>query len=370
MLRTLFNRFLVGITKIQSSTQSSKFFWNKAMGNVTIRDVAKKAGVGVGTVSRVLNESPSVRESTRSRVLAAIEALQYSPNPIARRLSLGKTHTIGVIAPFFTTPSCTERLRGIESALIQTDYDFMLFNVESVPRRNYHFQNVPRKERIDGLIIITLAPTDTDIARFERNNIPTVLIDRQHVGLPFVAIDDVMGGKLATQHLIDLGHRRIGFISDFIQDPLQDPFQFSSSNDRFDGYRQALAQAEIPFQENYHIQGPHTERYAEELAGELLSLPEPPTAIFATSDTQAIGVMQAAKKLRINIPADLSLIGYDDIEIAKYLNLTTIRQPLAESGIRGVQLLLDQIQNSKDIDVQQLLPLQLVVRNTTGPLKQ
>ncbi len=126
------------------------------MAHVTIRDVAKRAGVGVGTVSRVLNDNPSVSDATRRKVLAAIEELDYTPNPIARRLSLGKTLSIAVVVPFFTRPAFVERLRGVEYALADSEYDLILFNVESTARRDAYFRNVPRRERVDGLLIISL----------------------------------------------------------------------------------------------------------------------------------------------------------------------------------------------------------------------
>src|SRR5690606_7696814 len=129
----------------------------RLMSAATIRDVAKFAGVGIGTVSRVINDSPSVSEATRNKVLSAIEALDYSPNPMARRLSLGKTLTIAVIAPFFTRPAVVERLRGIERILAESEYDLMVFNVETPSRRQTLLRDIPRRERIDGLIIISLS---------------------------------------------------------------------------------------------------------------------------------------------------------------------------------------------------------------------
>jgi len=196
----------------------------------TIRDVAKRAGVGVGTVSRVLNDRPSVREVTRQKVISAIEALDYTPSPIARRLSLRKTLTIAVIVPFFTRPSFVERLRGVEFALADSEYDLVLFNVETTAKRDAYFRDVPRRERVDGLLIISLSPHDGDVDRFLKSRVPTVLIDAQHPTLSRAVIDDVAGGRLATRHLIDLGHREIAYVSDH----LQNPFNFVSSRDRYE----------------------------------------------------------------------------------------------------------------------------------------
>ncbi len=328
----------------------------------TIRDVAQKAGVGLGTVSRVLNNSPLVSEATRQRVLEVITALNYSPSPVARRLSLGKTLTIAAIVPFFTRPSVVERLKGVEATLVESEYDLIVFNVETVERRDTCFWDVPRRERVDGALIMSLAPSDKDVARFARAGVPVVLVDVNHPALSRAVTDDVAGGRMATQYLIDLGHRRIGYISD----PLESPFNFTSSRDRYLGYRQALEAAGIPFQSEYHRQGEHGRYEARRLAIELLALPEPPTAIFAASDTQAMGVLEAAQGVGISVPQGLSVIGYDDIEIAEYLGLTTIRQQLFESGVRGVELLLETLDTPPHEPVCQVLPVELVVRGTTA----
>jgi LacI family transcriptional regulator len=329
----------------------------------TIRDVAKRAGVGVGTVSRVLNNSPSVSDSTRRKVLTAIDELSYTPNPSARRLSLGKTLSIAVIVPFFTRPAFVERLRGVEYALSQSEYDLILFNVETTVERDIYFRELPRRERVDGLLVISLSPPNGEVNYLLQAEVPTVLVDAYHPSLDHVVIDDVAGGRLATQHLIDLGHSKISLVSD----PLVNPFNFVSSRDRYQGYRQALAEAGIPFRPEYHRQAPHGREEARQMAADLLSLPDRPTAIFATSDTQAVGVLEAAQNMGLMVPEDLSVIGYDDIEMAEYLHLTTIRQPLFALGIEAVELLLDSIANPPVAPRRVLLPIELVVRGTTAP---
>jgi LacI family transcriptional regulator len=330
---------------------------------VTIRDVAEYAGVGVGTVSRVLNENPSVSDATRQKVLAAIEALDYTPNPIARRLSLRKTLAIAVIVPFFTRPAFTERLRGIEYALADSEYDLILFNVETTTKRDAYFQNVPRRERFDGLLIVSLSPRNGDVEHLLQAGVPTVLIDARHPRLSRVVINDVAGGRLATRHLIELGHRKVGFVGDW----LENPFNFISSRDRYEGYRQALTEAGISFRAEYHRQGEHGREQARRMASDLLALPDPPTAIFAASDTQAFGVLEAAQDVGLDVPGDVSVIGYDDIEIAEHLHLTTVRQPLFASGVEGVELLLESIANPPPNPRRVLLPVELVVRGTTAP---
>ena len=328
----------------------------------TIRDVAKEPASASVPYPACSTTAPRCARSPARKVLQAIAELDYSPSPTARRLSLGKTLTIAAIVPFFTRPSYVERLRGIEATIAESQYDLILFNVETPEKRDQYFRDVPRRERVDGLMIISLSPTDEDVERFLRAEVPTVLIDAHHPRLSRANVDDLTGGRIATQHLIDLGHRRIGYISD----PLENPFHFVSSHNRYTGYRQALDEEGIPFQAKYHQQGEHGRHQAREMALTLLSLSEPPTAIFAASDIQAMGVLEAAQKLGLNVPKDLSVIGYDDIEVAEYLGLTTMYQRLFESGQEAVRLLLDAIDEPSAEPVHSEILPQLIVRNTTA----
>jgi LacI family transcriptional regulator len=331
----------------------------------TIRDVAKQAGVGLGTVSRVINDSPQVSQATRERVMSAIATLNFVPNPTARRLSLGKTLTIAAIVPWFTRPAEVERLRGVEHTLAESEYDLVLYNVETPEKRNTYFRDVPRSERADGVLIVSLSPRDDDVERLAHSTLPIVLVDANHHSLRSlnrVITDDVAGGRAATQYLINLGHTRIGYISD----PIDTPFNFTSSRDRLKGYRQALQAAGIPWRADFHGQGEHGRYEARRLACEMLQQPDRPTAIFAASDTQALGVLEAAQDLNLRVPEDLSVIGYDDIEISEYIGLTTIHQMLYESGKRGVELLLEVLINSAMNPQCDVLPTRLIVRKTTA----
>ena len=332
------------------------------MSSVTIRDVAKKAGVGVGTVSRVLNGGTSVSETTRQKVQEAIIELQYTPNPAARRLSRGKTMVIGAIVPYFTNPSVVRRLQGIVSVITESDYDLILFDVESEERRDVFLHNVPRRHMVDGLLVVSLTPSDHDAEQLVESLLPTVLIDAHHSRISGVIVDNVTGGYQAVKHLIDLGHRKIGFISDFLDDPFNSPVR-----DRFQGYKNALADAAIPFRPEYHRQGLHGRSQAREMAFTLLTLPEPPTAIFAYSDTQAVGVLETAREMSLKIPEQLSVVGFDNIEAAEYLQITTVRQALYESGVRGCKLLLDLMEAPLQTPVEISLPTKLMLRETTAP---
>jgi LacI family transcriptional regulator len=333
------------------------------VGKVTIRDIAKRAGVGVGTVSRVLNQSPAVSEQTRSRVLEIINELEYSPHPIARSLSLGKSLSIGIVLPFLTLPSFVERLRGVQHAVGESEYELVLFSVGSPEQRDVYFTELPRGARVDGLLVLSLRPSDEQVDRFLETELPTVLIDSHHPGLSSVVVDDVLGGYLATKHLIDLGHRKIAYISDV----LDNPFRFVSMRERRDGYLKALAEGDIPPLAELRKEGPHGREQARRMALELLDMPDRPTAVFAGSDTQAIGVLDAAKQLGIRVPDQLSVIGYDGIRDAEYVNLTTIEQPLYESGVEGARILLEALREGSTHPDKATLPIRLVTRETTGP---
>jgi len=325
----------------------------------TIRDVAKRASVGIATVSRVLNNNPSVSDETRKAVLAAIEELDYTPNPIARQLSTGRTLTIGVILPYLTTPSYVERMRGVQHALAKTEYTMVLFSVGSPSERDSYFKDLPRNNLVDGILIISLPPNDTQAERFACAQIPTVLIDAYHSRLCSILTDDAKGGKIATQHLISLGHRKIGFLSDFLETPFH-----PSARYRYQGYRKALKESEIPFNPAYHISGERGRENAKKMAAHLLLLDDPPTAIFAGNDIQAIGVLDAAKELGVIVPDDLSVIGFDGIRDAEYTNLTTIDQHLFQSGIEGVHMLIEALETHPEVPNEKRLSLTLVSRGT------
>jgi DNA-binding LacI/PurR family transcriptional regulator len=329
----------------------------------TINDVAAHAGVGAGTVSRVLNDSPSVSAATRARVLAAIELLDYRPNPMARGLSRGRCQTVGAVVPFFTHASAIERLRGVMAGLDGSRYDLVLFNVQSPAHRDEHFAALRRRDRADGLLVVSLPPPTAELLRLREAGVPVVLIDARGADVPMVVIDDVAGGRLATEHLLSLGHERIAFVGDHPDNGLG----FTSSSARERGYGEALSAAGVPAPPELVRYGPHDSTVAEELATDLFRLDDPPTAVFASSDVQASGVIAAARAAHLEVPADVSVVGFDDIEIARYTGLTTIRQPLFESGLLGAQELLAALEHDEKVEpAVHELPIELIVRSTTA----
>ncbi len=331
----------------------------------TVRDVARRAGVSPGTVSRVMSGRQGAAD-TRRRVLAAVRELGYTPHPAATRLSTGRSHVIAVIVPFSTRPSVSERMNGVVTALAETPYDLVVHNVETPEQRSRLFALVPQQRDADGVLIISLSPRDAEVPALLESRVPVVLIDVDHPGLaPLsrVVVDDEAGGHTATVHLIALGHTRIGFLGDV----LDCPFGFTSSRDRCRGYLRAHAEAGLAPRTQDCALGGHSRAQARALAATLLRRGRRPTALVAASDTQAAGALEAARELRLRVPEDLSVVGHDDIEIADVLGLTTVRQPLRHSGRRGTELLLTHLRDPGAVPVREVLPTELVERRTTGP---
>jgi DNA-binding LacI/PurR family transcriptional regulator len=323
--------------------------------------VAERAGVGVGTVSRVLNDSPGVARATREHVRAVVDELGYRPSAAARRLSLGRTMTLGVIAPFFTRPSVVERLRGIDDVIGNSAYDLMLFNVETPEQRAAALTRFARRDRVDGVIVISLPLRDGEVRALGRDGVRAVVVDGAHRALPHVTIDDVEGGRLAVHHLLDAGHRRIAFVGD----REDNPFGFGSSQRRLEGMTQVLGDAGVGLPAELVRRGPHGRAAAHAMTAELLTLASPPTAIFAASDVQALGVLDAAQEAGVAVPEALSVIGFDDVDLAGAAGLTTVRQPLRESGRAGARLLLSEL-GDDGATLTTLPAVELVCRRTVG----
>ena len=322
----------------------------------TIARVAALAGVGVGTVSRVLNDSGAGRAATRRRVEEAIDALGYEPSAAARALSTGRTMSLGVVAPFLTERSVVERLRGVARRVTDAGYRLVLLDVERPEALDDAVGAFAVNGRVDGLLVISLALPSEPRA----GAVPTVLVDRRSDTLPSVHIDDEAGGRLATEHLLALGHTRVAFVGD----TEENPFGFDSSARRRAGYEAALRDAGLAVDRALVRTAPHGRDAARAMARELLALAEPPTALFAASDDQALGVLEAAEAAGVAVPERLSVVGFDDIEVARYAGLTTVAQPLEQSG-RGVDLLLDALAGGSPRSEQ--LDCELVVRGTTAP---
>lgn len=332
------------------------------MRSPTIRDVARKAGVGVGTVSRVLNGSTQVREVTRQKVLAAIKELSFSPNAAARQLSGGKTFTIGVMTPFFTYPSFVERLTGVQDALHESDYDLVLYSIRSPEQLERQMHTLLTRNRVDGLIVLSLPVAEEDIRR-ANPNLPIIVIDdtKPIKHYPRITIDNVAGGEMATNYLIERGHRMLGFVGDQIENT----FGFVSTRHRYEGFCRALNQAGLPLVDNWVRFGEHSQEAARQNALEILKHDRRPTAIFVSIDTLALGVLAAISDLNLRVPEDVAVIGFDDIQAASYMNLTTVQQHLVYSGQLGAQWMLNWLDRKRRPEpAEVILPLEIVDRST------
>jgi LacI family transcriptional regulator len=330
------------------------------MPDATIYDVAEIARVSISTVSRVLNAPEQVQAATRTRVLAAIDQLNFVPRADATARARKAMRRIGVLAPFFTYPSFVQRLRGVANALADVAYEMVIYNVESEVRRDGHLASLPVTRRIDGLIVMAL-PFDSKVAqRLVAHELDVALIEFTHPQFSSVEINDQAGGLLVARYLVERGHQRCAFVGDS-DVPV---YSLHTSDERLAGYKQGLIEAGLELPEHYISRAPHGMESARRQAHALFDLPARPSAIFSPSDTQAMGVLKAARERGLRVPEDLAVIGFDDIEFADYIGLTTVRQPLEESGRVAVDLLLARLADHSRPVQRVILPLTLVQRET------
>ncbi len=327
----------------------------------TIYDVAERSGISISTVSRVLNNPEKVNPKTRALVLDAIDKLGFVPKAEARARALSQTNRIGVITPFFTAPSFVQRLRGVASALAASNYELVIYTVDSFDRLEGYLSSIPFTGNLDGLIVMSLPIQKKEARRLVEHGIETVLIEFSHPELNCIEIDDVHGGLLAGEYLLNKGHRRIAFAGD--REPHD--FQLHPAGMRLKGFQQALRNAGVTIPGEYISLFENTQEEAMRAARELLSLPQPPTAIFAAADIQALSVLKVAREMGVRVPEKLAVIGFDDIDSAEFMDLTTIRQHLDESGKLAVDILLAHIADPLRPPQHVKLPLSLIERQTT-----
>ncbi len=324
---------------------------------VTIHDVADAAGVSVATVSKVINARYGVAKSTSQRVQAVIDQLGYESSLVARSMRSHKTHVIGILVAEFE-PFSTEILKGAASALADTDYELLAYTgARHSGGAGWERRYLSRLSGtlIDGALIVT--PTVVNASA----GVPVVAIDPHEgpLGPPTVDSDNLTGGLLATRHLLELGHRRIGFIGGRAD--------LASSALREAGYRQALADAGIEVDPALISTGDYELDSSRGSAHELLSLLHRPTAIFAANDISAIAAMETAREMGLDVPADVSIVGFDDIPEASATTppLTTVHQPIKRMGAAGIEMLVRLIEGRAVESAHVRLPTSLVVRGTT-----
>jgi DNA-binding LacI/PurR family transcriptional regulator len=341
-----------------------------AVRRVTIADVAADAGVGVGTVSRVVNGSEQVRATTLRAVLDSIDRLGYRPSHAAAALVRGTPHTVAVMVAHLTRPSAVVRVASALAVLEEQGYDTIVCNVDTPLGRDRHLETLLPTHRADGVLAICLPFSREQLDQFSRAGVALVTVDAANPGVPQTVIDDVLGGQLATEHLVGLGHRRIGFVGDGTFSKPPEGLGFTSSAHRLRGYKQALAAAGLEAEAGLIQRGSHDAASAAELAAQLLKSSDPPSAIFAASDTQAVGVLAAADRLGVPVPDQLSVVGFDDIESAAFLRLTTIRQPLDLSGAEGARRLCALLRGERIHPLRQELPIELIARGSSASARE
>jgi len=329
----------------------------------TIYDVAEHAGVAISTVSRVLNNSQDVSQETRDTVLNAIQALQFRPNRTAKSLAERSTRTIAVAVPTFTTPFHNELLKGVRDRLDEVDVDLLLCDLDwEAPART--LQNFLERGAMDGLIVAGIQVDDEMAEDLQTLGAPVVLIGEQWDMMDCLYWNDVPGGKMAVTHLIDQGHTEIGMITT--------PHSNRLRNARINGYREALEEANLPFDETLIAQGEtrkhdgFSEESGYEAMQRLLELDRSITAVFASSDVQAIGAWQAIREHGASVPTDFALVGYDDIKVSRFIGLSSIDQNMLYVGNKATDLLLNRLDNIKnDGPVSNLIELDLKVRKSS-----
>ena len=328
--------------------------------NPTIYDVAEYSGTSISTISRVINSPDKVSVETRRKVFAAIDALGFIPKAEARARALRQNGRIGVITPFFTAPSFVQRLRGLAGELSKKNYDLVIYTVDSVDRLQSYLSSLPLTGILDGLVIMSLPVEDTYVNHLLKHNIPTVLIEFPNAKLNSVEIDDVAGGRMVAEYLVAKGHRRIAFLGDT---DLPE-YSIHPVSLRLVGFRQRLLEEGIVLKDEFVRLAPYTMEQTRQVAIELLNTANPPTAIFAATDFQALSVIKVAHQLGVKIPEELAVIGFDDLDMAEYADLTTVRQHLDESGRLAIEILLAHIvDNSRPVQHINLL-LTIVERLT------
>jgi LacI family transcriptional regulator len=328
----------------------------KTRGSITIHDVARASGVSVSTISRVLNQKVDVAEDTQNRILDVIKQLGYESNLAARSMRSSRTNLIGLIVPDVEYPYSLEVLRGVNHAIATKNYDLLIYTTGSFQKQDTAQHEQQYVARLNGTItdgVIVVTPSAGSFV----SNAPIVSID-PHIFIenyPTIYIDHYQGAVEAIRYLVGLNHRRIAYISG--RNGMQNA-------ERYRGYCDVLSESGIAYDPALVMEGDYSNQTGAILARALLRMPDRPTAIFAANDQSALGVYETAQELGVRIPQDLSLIGFDNIPEAKYAELTTVEQPLAQMGMMAVELLIRLIEGEQTQSTVTKLPAKLIVRKS------
>ncbi len=326
-----------------------------------IVEIAKKAGVSPATVSRALRGLHHVNERTRKKIIEAAQLLDYPIRPdILPANSKMRTNTIGVIAPFISRWYFSQSLAGVEQALREAGMDLLLYNFAQVDARQRVFQQKKLVGKVDGLIVISLPPTEKEFDQILDLGIPVSLVGTLNNRCSCVSIDDVTGAEVATQHLIDMGHRDIGIMVG------QNAFayNFEVADQRLSGFKKVLAENGVEFNSSWQITADFDSHTSELAMDEFLRQKKLPTAIFCESDEMAFGAMRSLQKRGLRVPEDISIIGYDDHEYAKLVGLTTVAQPVQFLGQLAASQIMARIEKPESAIAQIKVPTSLLIRTS------
>jgi DNA-binding LacI/PurR family transcriptional regulator len=328
----------------------------------TIYDVAKEAGVSIATVSKIINGKGNISTKTRKHVLQVMKKLNYRPSLVASALTGKGTRTIGLLIPDLANPFFAEIARSVEDRGQELGFSVIMCSIENNDEKAERYISTLRQKSVDGLIIGTGVGKEEILNQLLEEQIPLALIarDMPSLAVETVLVDDFIGGYLATRHLLDLGHTRIAILAENLK--------VVSSRERVRGYKHALKEAGLAFQDEFLKIGDFKVEDGREKAREWLTLEQPPTAIFACNDLLAIGVIQAAKELGFHVPRDLSVVGFDNTILATITDppLTTVAQPIEQMGRQVVDCLVQEVMNEPRAKQRIILRPELVVRGSTA----
>lgn len=328
-----------------------------------IRDVARDVEMSTATVSRALRGLRGVSETTRGRVLESAQRLGYVPSPSAAGLASGQTRTVAVIVPRVTQWFFAAVVQGAEEVLRERGYDLLLYNLAGDPSARHRvFETSLLMKRVDAVLVLSLKPSPGERDRLSRLGRPVTIVGADLPGWATVRIDDEEAATTATRHLVDLGHERIAYIGGATSGVLD----FTAPSARLAGYRRTLDRAGLEQPPGLEEDGEFTAAGGQAAALRLLARPDRPTAIFAASDEMAIGALRGARELGLRVPEDVSVVGVDDHEMARYFDLTTVAQPVHEQGRVAATQVLAALTGDDWTPEQVILPTELVVRRTTS----
>ncbi len=350
---------------MEALPNSKRFMASK----VTIYDIAREASVGIGTVSRVLNNHPSVTPETRSRVREVAKRLNYQPHTYAQRLARRQSETISAVIPFFTNYFFIEVLQGVQDRISQLGYDLVLYGVNNVDQVESYLSRALQRGKVDGILFFSMKLPEKLIPRLKETALPIVLVDTTSPDFDSISVANAEGAYAATTHLIELGHRSVGLVNaELVSAP---------AIERLQGYKRALENHGITFfptlvktGKNTKQDGFNREAGYEAMIDFIKTGSDMPKAFFVSSDIQAMGAIAALSENGLKVPEDVAIVGFDDIELARHIKLTTMRQPMYQIGVLALDRLVARMANPEMDVLHTTFSPTLIVRESCGALRR